>query len=232
MGLIKLENSTPVDEIVGVLRRDGGVVVCDLVPQEIVTHVNNELQACFDEHGANRQDEFTGMKTLRATGVLSRAPSAAALVAHATILQVADSVLLPHCAAYLLGSMVGIRVLPGQTAQPLHRDDTIYPLLIPGMDLQIGVIWALDDFTEQNGGTRVVPGSHRIMRAWHSPKLAESVAAVMSKGSALLYLGSTWHGAGENRANMPRTALVKTYCLGWLRTEANLYLEVPPEEAA
>ena len=100
------------------------------------------------------------------------------------------------------------------------------------MELQIGVIWALDDFTEENGGTRVALGSHRFLRAWHAPVVSECVSAVMPRGSALFYFGSTWHGGGENRSSVPRAGLVNTYSLGWLRQEANQYLEVPPEAAA
>ena len=100
------------------------------------------------------------------------------------------------------------------------------------MELQIGVMWAFDDFTEENGGTRVVLGSHRFLRSWHLPDVSDWEAAVMPKGSALFYMGSTWHGSGANRSSATRAGLINTYSLGWLRQESNQYLEIPPETAA
>ena len=92
-------------------------------------------------------------------------------------------------------------------------------------------MWALSDFTAENGATRVVPGSHRFLRAWHRPDLSRCVQAVMPKGSALFYLGSTWHAGGANRSNSSRAGLINTYSLGWLRPEENHTLEVPPAVA-
>ena len=85
-------------------------------------------------------------------------------------------------------------------------------------------MWALNDFTEENGGTRVIPGSHRYLRSWHLPDVSAWENTVMPKGSVVLYLGSTWHGGGANNSNTSRLGLVNTYCLGWLRPEANMYL--------
>jgi ectoine hydroxylase-related dioxygenase (phytanoyl-CoA dioxygenase family) len=163
--------------------------------------------------------------------VLRYAPSCAELIAHPMALDVADAVLLPSCAEYQIGSTTGIQILPGECDQQLHRDDTPYPIQIAGLELQIGVMWAFNDFTAENGATRVVLGSHRFLRAWHRPDLTQWANALMPKGSTLFYLGSTWHGGGANRSNSPRTGLINTYCLGWLRSEENHCLEVPPQVA-
>jgi ectoine hydroxylase-related dioxygenase (phytanoyl-CoA dioxygenase family) len=163
--------------------------------------------------------------------VLRYAPSSVELIAHSLVLAVADAILLPACAEYQIGSTTGIEILPGESDQQLHRDDTPYPLQVAGLELQIGVMWSFNDFTTENGATRVVPGSHRYLRAWHRPDLSRWASAVMPKGSALFYLGSTWHGGGANRSASPRTGLINTYCLGWLRAEENHYLEVPPSIA-
>ena len=148
------------------------------------------------------------------------------------VVRVADEVLLPHCAAYQVSSLTAINILPGEAAQALHRDDTIYPIDNAGMELQIGVMWALDDFTEENGGTRVVSRSNRFLRAWHLPDLKTCEFAEMPKGSALFYMGSTWHGGGANRSTASRMGLINVYSLGWLRQESNQYLNHPPELAA
>ena len=100
------------------------------------------------------------------------------------------------------------------------------------MELEIGIMWALNDFTAENGATRVVPGSHRFIRSWHLPDLSGWESAVMPKGSALFYMGSTWHGGGANDSDAPRLGLINTYSLGWLRQESNQYLETPPDVAA
>ena len=128
--------------------------------------------------------------------------------------------------------MSAIEILPGESAQALHRDDSLYPIENAGMELQIGVMWALDGFTAENGGTRVVLGSHRFLRSWHLPDVSDWESAVMPKGSGLFYMGSTWHGGGANHSNAPRSGLINTYSLGWLRQESNQYLETPPKVAA
>ena len=119
-----------------------------------------------------------------------------------------------------------------ETEQVLHRDDSIYPVHIPGVELQVSVMWALDSFTVKNGATRVVRASHR----WIEPRAPgpddDVVQAGMPKGSALFYLGSVWHGGGANLDNRPRAGLINTYCLGWLRQEVNHILAVPRATAA
>jgi len=222
--------------VVEALRRDGGAIVRNLAPPDLVTAVSAELRSRLDESGTDHQagygTGFSGRKTLRCYGVLRYSPSSSELIAHPKILEVADAILLPACADYQLGSTTGIEILPGQAEQPLHRDDSPYPIQVPGLELQIGVMWALTDFTAENGATRVVKGSHRLLRSWHLPDLSHCEQAIMPLGSAVLYLGSTWHGSGANRSNSVRSGLINTYSLGWLRSESNHMLEVPPPIAA
>jgi Phytanoyl-CoA dioxygenase (PhyH) len=214
--------------VVGVLRRDGVVVVRDLAPVDVIDACAAEIRPSLNAFDESQRTDFSGTKTLRCGGVLRYAPSCAALISHQMVLDVADAILLPSCADYQIGSTTGIEILPGESDQQLHRDDTPYPIQIAGLELQIGVMWAFNEFTADNGATRVVPGSHRYLRAWHRPDLTQWANAVMPKGSALFYLGSTWHGGGANRTASPRAGLINTYCLGWLRSEENHCLEVPP----
>ena len=225
MELTSLPPGSPTDGIVAALMQDGAVIVQNWLSDELVEQVRDELRLRFDAVGAYQFNDFNGYKTLRVNRVLAHAPSVADLVEHAPFLEVADAVLLPNCLSYRLGSLTGIEILPGEAAQQLHCDAQIYPLRIPGMELQISVMWALDDFTEENGATRVVPCSHR----WFEPRTPEEgdiVQAVMPRGSALVYLGSTLHGGGANRANAPRMGLINTYALGWLRQEENQYTKI------
>jgi ectoine hydroxylase-related dioxygenase (phytanoyl-CoA dioxygenase family) len=219
------------EDIVAAMQRDGAAVVTELVAPEVMDEVAAELRARFDSYGRTTEGDFNGYHTLRVQSVLGYAPSTAKLIGHDTVMAVADAVLLPHCDNYRIGSTTGIEILPGEAAQVLHRDDSNYPVQIPGMELQIGVMWAIDDFTAENGATRVVLGSHRHSVPPHPPDLTDRVQAEMPKGSALFYLGSTWHGGGENRSDRPRMGLINTYSLGWLRQEVNQYLEVPPDKA-
>jgi ectoine hydroxylase-related dioxygenase (phytanoyl-CoA dioxygenase family) len=219
------------DSITSTLRRDGAVIVNDLVESDLVDAVRAELRPELDTSGLKSKSDFNGSLTLRTSCILSVAPSAAELVDHDMVVRVADEILLPHCATYQVGSLTAIEILPGESEQALHRDDSLYPIENAGMELQIGVMWALDDFTEENGGTRVVLGSHRFLRSWHLPGLTDWEPAVMPKGSALFYMGSTWHGGGANRSDAPRMGLINVYSLGWLRQESNQYLTTPPEAA-
>ena len=219
MSLPTFTGETPAADVVAALREQGAAIVTRLVGDDE-----------FDARGRLVEDDFNGYQTLRISSVLGYAPSTAALIAHPLVLAVADAVLRPHCLAYRIGSTTGIEIHPGEADQVLHRDDSIYPIDLPGLETQIGVMWSLTDFTEENGATRVVPGSHALSRDGERD-LSNVVQAACPRGSALFYLGSTWHGGGANRSNAPRTGLINTYALGWLRQEVNQYLEVPPEIA-
>ena len=233
MPLTYFDRTTETGSVVEALRHDGAVVVTGVVEPCLVDTIREELRPRLDKSGLDTRGDFNGDRTLRVeASVLCAAPSAADLVDHDLVVRVADEILLPHCAVYQVGSMSAIELLSGESAQALHRDDSLYPIQNAGMELQIGVMWALDDFTEENGGTRVVLGSHRFIRSWHLPDVSDWEAAVMPKGSALFYMGSTWHGSGANRSSATRAGLINTYSLGWLRQESNQYLEMSPEIAA
>jgi len=232
MPLTCLGKTTDPQTVANILRRDGAVVITELAEPALTDKVSAELRHNLDSSGHDTRGDFNGSRTLRTGAVLANAPSAAPLLDHDMVVAVANEILLPYCATYQIGSMTAIEILPGEAAQALHRDDSLYPIEINGMELEIGVMWALNDFSVQNGGTRVVLGSHRFIRSWHLPDLSGWESAVMPRGSALFYMGSTWHGGGANNSAEPRLGLINTYSLGWLRQESNQYLETPPEVAA
>ena len=221
----------PRERIIDAMRADGAVIVTGLIEESLADQVLAELRPALDRAGLTQVSGFNGSLTNRFNGILREAPSAAPLIEHDMVVTIADAFLLPHCANYQIGSLTAIEIMPGESEQALHRDDSLYPIQLAGVELQIGVMWSLTDFTAENGGTRVVPGSHRFLRAWHLPDVSNWVASAMPKGSALFYLGSTWHGGGANKSNAPRAGLINTYSLGWLRQESNQYLEHPPEVA-
>ena len=212
------------------LLADGAVIVERAAPEELLDRVMTELRMPFDAQGMKFTNDFNGYKTRRLGAILGLSRSAADILAHPLALGVADLVLKRHCVNYRIGSSTAIEIMPGEGDQVLHRDDDFYPIRIPGVEFQISAMWALTDFTEENGTTRVVPGSQDL-RPIEGIAEAEVTQAAMPRGSVLFYLGSAVHGGGKNRSVAPRTGLITTYSLGWLRQEENHYLTIPPEIA-
>lgn len=159
---------------------------------------------------------------------LATSPSYGALVLHRLVRAVCAAVLGPNCVRDQLSSIQGIEVWPGAGEQDLHRDDAIFRMPRPRPEMELNAMWAVDDFTAANGATRIVPGSHRWDDA-RKPGPEDAVAiAGMPAGSVLVWLGSTWHGAGANLGAHPRRGAYVGYSLGWLRQEETLYLALPP----
>ncbi|MCC3861028.1 phytanoyl-CoA dioxygenase family protein [Pseudemcibacter aquimaris] len=215
------------EDILKTLMADGAVIVENQVSHNLVDKVTTELRPHFDEVGDKFQNDFNGYSTLRVAGVLACSRTAADLLAHDRVMDMADGVLKPNCSSYRIGSSVAIEIHPAEADQVLHRDDEIYPVRLP-FEMQISAMWALTDFTEENGATRVVPGSHD-MREIDTITDDQVTQAAMPKGSVLFYLGSSVHSGGSNRSDAPRIGLVTTYSLGWLRQEENAYLTIPKE---
>ncbi|WP_306116024.1 MULTISPECIES: phytanoyl-CoA dioxygenase family protein [unclassified Roseovarius] len=216
--------------VAGTLLKDGGVIVETLSDTPLLDRIAADLRGPFDDQGHKFANDFNGYKTLRLGGILGLSRAAAALIAHPLVMAVADRVLKRHCTTYRIGSSTAIEILPGEKAQELHRDDDFYPIRIPDVEFQISAMWALDDFTIENGATRVVPGSQDL-RDIDTITDADTTQAVMPRGSVLFYLGGTVHAGGANRSRAPRSGLITTYSLGWLRQEENHYLTIPREVA-
>jgi ectoine hydroxylase-related dioxygenase (phytanoyl-CoA dioxygenase family) len=217
------------ETVAQILDTDGALILDDVIAPSRVTAVMEELTPYIDATPVGR-DQFTGYSTTRTGALVARSPLSRELVMHPAILAACDAYLLRACDRYQLHLTQVIRIRPGQPRQALHRDRLAWGGFLKGVEPQLNTIWAMTDFTRENGATQVVPGSP----LWAEGRRAEPHEigyAEMRAGSVLVYSGSVIHGGGENRSNADRTGINITYCLGWLRQEENQYLSCPPQIA-
>jgi ectoine hydroxylase-related dioxygenase (phytanoyl-CoA dioxygenase family) len=219
------------DVIEPALREYGCAVVERLVPDEHLDRIAAELEPHL-EATAPGADEFTGRNTRRTGALLARSPSFRDLAAHPLVLGTLDRVLGDHATSYQLHLTQVIEIGPGEPAQLVHRDQWAFDFFSfpAGFEVECHTMWAMNDFTEENGATRVIPGSNTWANRLR-PENDETIAAEMPKGSVLLYLGSIYHGGGANRSAHARRGINVGYTLSWLRQEENQYLACPPEVA-
>ena len=212
------------------LKRDGAVIIDKLVAPEVIDAVATELKPWCDATPFG-PDTFSGRRTKRTGGLVARSPLCRELVMHPLILATTGK-LLEHSHTFQLHLTQVIAIGAGEPAQPIHRDQWAFDFFpFPkGYDVQCNTIWAMTEFTEENGATRVIPGSN-LLDDKLKFKTEDSIAAEMTKGSVLLYSGSVYHGGGANRSLEPRIGLNITYNVSWLRQEENQYLSVPFEIA-
>jgi len=230
MTLQTLPRDAAVDDIVAAVERDGAAILKDAIPAQTVKQMVGELKPYIDATPMGR-DDFTGRQTQRTGALVARTPTCRELILHPQVLGAARAFLEPYTDKILLHLTQTIHINPGNAAQPIHRDRLAWGNYIPKeIEPQFNTIWALTDFTSENGATRCVPGSHK----WDWERRAqpeEIVQAEMTAGSVFLYTGSVLHSGGENRSSAARLGLNLTYTLGWLRTEENQYLSCPPHIA-
>lgn len=229
---MRLADRMPADTPIGVLAerlaRDGYVIV-EALDIDTAARVRAEIAPHIAEAPFGHT-EFLGARTKRLGSVFRRAVSAQTLAIHPTILALADHLLLPHCARYQLNFSGIMHLEPGAETQSIHRDGVLYPFLHPCPATVMPAMWAISDFTAENGATLVVPGSH-LWEQERKPFDDEIAAAAMPAGSVLVYTGGVLHGGGRNVSNTVRTGLALQYSLGWLRQEENQYLANPPDVA-
>lgn len=200
-----------VDADLAALARDGYVILPDLLSAAQLDEIREAVTPMLNLHGRNG---FEGHLTQRIYSVLNKTAACDVIADHPRVLALLDRMFLPN---YLLSMLQVINILPGEQAQMLHTDDGFYPLPRPRAALGAATIWAIDDFTADNGATDVVPGSHR----WGDqlPGAAERKPVVMSAGSCVFFPGTLWHGGGANRTHHPRLAVTAQYCEPWLRPQ-------------
>jgi ectoine hydroxylase-related dioxygenase (phytanoyl-CoA dioxygenase family) len=225
-----LSPSTPPEKIAEILERDACCVVDRVVPPDVMDRARAELAPWFERVPLGR-DEFTGRHTRRIGGLIARSATVRELVENPLVLGSVNATLAKATNFQLHLTQI-IAIGPGETAQAIHRDQWAFDFY-PFPDtypVQCNTIWAMTDFTEQNGATRVIPGSHRLADRLQF-KESDTLAAEMEKGSVLFYTGGLYHGGGANRSDQIRIGINITYAVAWLRQEENQYLSVPLEIA-
>jgi ectoine hydroxylase-related dioxygenase (phytanoyl-CoA dioxygenase family) len=211
------------------IRKDGYTIIEDAIEPDLVDALADDLRRLEKELGTKpAANTFEGTKTLRIYNLLVHGPNFEAIPVHANVLPVVEGVLDPGC---LVSSLSSIAILSGETAQPIHADDQLIPIPKPHPPTVCNTMWALTDFTEANGATRLIPGSHLSDTSPNYGQPYDSIAAEMPKGSVLVWHGSLWHGGGANQTDERRVGIAMNYCAGYIRQQENQQLGIPKEVA-
>lgn len=240
--LSTLGSDASVEQVVEIIRRDGGVIISDLVSPTTLNALRDELDSYLNVTPCGVDPYFAGTQTRRVARIIGRSDTAVEVAMNPLFLGVARQILQTPTHVWVgsdriemapdiqLSITQAIQIGPGQGLQPLHRDDATSLWRHPqyGREARLQMMLAISDFTEENGATRVIPGSH-LWDDERMPTQEETVAAQMPAGSALLWMGSVYHGGGANTSAAPRTGLTMAYDLAFLRLEENHFLSIPVE---
>lgn len=208
----------------------GYTILEDAIELDLLDEIEEQLRKLERDLAiVPASNEFEGTKTVRIYNLLVHGPVFQRIPLHQTVLPVVEGVLEKGC---LISSLSSIAIDPGETPQLVHSDDQVIGLSRPHPPLVCNTMWALTDFTEENGATRIVPGSHRLDHCPDPTGSHETIPAEMRRGSVLVWHGSLWHGGGANRSGMRRTGIAMNYCAGFIRQQENQQLGIPREMAA
>jgi ectoine hydroxylase-related dioxygenase (phytanoyl-CoA dioxygenase family) len=204
---------------------DGYTIVEGAIETSLCDEIADDLMRLEEELGILPADNsFEGVRTTRIYNLLAHGPLYERIPVHPNVLPIVEQVLDP---GLLVSSLSSISIGTDESAQPIHSDDQLIPIPKPHPPIICNTMWAITDFTEQNGATRLIPGTHLKD---HSPDLSkryDSIAAVMPKGSVLVWVGSLWHGGGANQTPDRRVGIAMNYCAGFMRQQENQQLGIP-----
>ena len=207
------------------IERDGYTIIENAIERPLLDALGADLLRLQEERKISPGPNlFEGYKTLRIYNLLALGKLYEAIPMHPSVLPLVEQVLDRGC---LVSSLSSISIGPGESAQPLHADDQIIPLPRPHVPIVCNTMWALTDFTAENGATRLVPGSHQAAEFPIPFAPCDTIAAEMPRGSVMVYNGSLWHGGGANTTEQPRVGVAMNYCAGWLRQQENQQLGIP-----
>jgi ectoine hydroxylase-related dioxygenase (phytanoyl-CoA dioxygenase family) len=214
------------NEHVARVQRDGFTIVENAIAPALVDALNAALERLERERDVKpAMNGFEGHRTVRIYNLLAFGEPFVQVPVHENVLPIIEGVLDPGC---LISSISSIAIDPGEVAQPIHADDMVIPLEKPHRAIVCNSMWALTDFTDANGATRLVPGSHKKTNPDYGGRY-ETVPGEMKKGSVLIWDGALWHGGGANRTDRRRTGIAMNYCAGFIRQQENQQLGLSPE---
>ena len=229
--LVDLPGSDSIDGALAEIEDRGYTILENVIGEDQLDAITEALDRIEREHGIQPAgNEFEGHQTVRIYNLLAHGDPFTAIPIHASLLPVVEGVLDPGC---LVSSLSSIAIGPGESAQPIHADDQIIGLARPHAPVVCNSMWAITDFTEENGATRIVPGSHKASACpEYGISGIESIPAEMKRGSILVWNGSLWHGGGANQTNERRIGIAMNYCAGFIRQQENQQLGIPRDLAA
>lgn len=209
---------------------DGYTIVPDAIEPALIDELTQTLAHLESDLSIGVGDNaFEGRHTVRIYNLLAHGAVFGNVPLHPNVLPIVEGVLDDGC---LISSLSSIGIDSGESAQIIHADDQLIPLPKPHIPVVCNTMWALTDFTDANGATRIVPGSHQ---AESNPPLDQPIATIpaeMTKGSVLIWHGSLWHGGGANTTPQRRIGIAMNYCAGWVRQQENQQLGLPAELVA
>ena len=211
------------------LKTDGYIIIPNLADPTAF----DELHGHLDPYFAAAQyctGTFYGETTKRFGRLLVRSPRTEEFVLHPLAYGIVEAVLMDYCETIQLNLTQAIEIHPNAPEQFPHRDQDMWRADKGIQEYMVNVMWALDDFTAENGATRIWPKSHK-MAPDSMLKESESIKLIMPRGSAAIFLGSTLHAGGANRSTRPRRGMIVSYCQAWLKPWENQWLAYPPEVA-
>src|SRR6185369_8041755 len=222
------------------IERDGYTVIEDFLSADVLAEVRRVLALYLDTNSG--RNDFEGLKTERVYTLVARARVFWDIVLDERVLALCECFLLPN---YLLTASQAIQILPGETPQPIHSDDSFHLLPRPRPMISLSTIVAVDAFTADNGATTLIPGSHLwdetrasaqySFRPGHDENMEslarQAIPAIMPAGAAIVFSGTLLHGGGANSSNAPRLAFSNQYCQPWARPQENFFLGVPIDVA-
>ncbi len=221
--------ASPLPELEAHLKQiaeDGYTVLPGAIEPDLVDEIDEALLKLEHDLGTVPANNlFEGVRTMRVYNLLVHGATFEKIPVHTHVLPVVEAVLDP---GLLISSLSSIAIGPDEEAQPIHADDQLIPLPRPHVPIICNTMWAITDFTEENGATRLVPGSHLRDEAPNPLQSYGTIPAEMTKGSVLVWVGSLWHGGGANRTNNRRVGIAMNYCAGYIRQQENQQLGIPP----
>jgi ectoine hydroxylase-related dioxygenase (phytanoyl-CoA dioxygenase family) len=219
-----------VDELVAQVREDGYAIVEDAIDPQLVDTIVEDLANLEAELDiAPGDNSFEGEATTRLYNLLAHGSPWIDLPVHPVILPVAEAILGGEI---LVSTVSSIAIAPGETAQPIHADDQVMPLARPKVPTVCNSMWALTEFAESNGATRIVPAIHEFDHALDFGRHYDSAPAEMPKGSILVWTVNLWHGGGADTTDETRIGIAMNYCARWIRQQENQQLGIPADVMA